>query len=65
MYSSTFSLSRHYLEVSGQHHAPAALPPGKEPLVSISQIFWALEPIWTTLKEKVIDTTGIQTPNPP
>jgi hypothetical protein len=24
---------RHYMEVSGQLHAPAALPPGKEPLV--------------------------------
>jgi hypothetical protein len=24
---------RHYMEVSGQLHAPATLPPGKEPLV--------------------------------
>jgi hypothetical protein len=28
-------LARHYMEVSGQLHAPAALPPGKEPLVPI------------------------------
>jgi hypothetical protein len=27
--------SQHYMEVSGQLHAPAALPPGKEPLVPI------------------------------
>jgi hypothetical protein len=26
---------RHYVEVSGQLHAPAALPPGKELLVPI------------------------------
>jgi hypothetical protein len=25
------------MEVSGQHHAPAALPPGKEPLVPIDR----------------------------
>jgi hypothetical protein len=31
MYISTFSWLRHYLEVSGQLHAPAALPPGKKP----------------------------------
>jgi hypothetical protein len=31
MYRSTFSWPRHYLEVSGQLHAPAALPPGKSP----------------------------------
>jgi len=26
---------RHWMEVSGQLHVPAALPPGKEPLVPI------------------------------
>jgi hypothetical protein len=31
MYRSTFSWPRHYLEMSGQLHAPAALPPGKNP----------------------------------
>jgi hypothetical protein len=30
MYSSTFFWPWHYLEVSGQLHAPIALPPGKE-----------------------------------
>jgi len=29
-YSSTHSWSRHYIEVSGQFHAPAALSPGKD-----------------------------------
>jgi hypothetical protein len=31
MYRPTFSWPRHYLEASGQLHAPAALPPEKEP----------------------------------
>jgi hypothetical protein len=31
MYRSTFCLSQHKLEVSGQLHAPAALPRGKSP----------------------------------
>jgi hypothetical protein len=34
-YRSTFSWSPHQLEVSGQLHAPAALPPGKEPPLPI------------------------------
>jgi hypothetical protein len=29
MYRSTFSSPRHWLEVSGQLHAPAGLPPGE------------------------------------
>jgi hypothetical protein len=29
MYRSTFSWPRHWLEVTGQLHAPSALPPGK------------------------------------
>jgi hypothetical protein len=34
--------------VSGQLHAPAALPPGKEPLVPIGEeAEWAPEPVWT------------------
>jgi hypothetical protein len=37
MYRSTFSWTRHQLEVSGQLHAPAALSPGKEPPVPIGQ----------------------------
>jgi hypothetical protein len=33
--------------VSGQLHAPAALPPGKEPPVPIgSEVGWTPEPVW-------------------
>jgi hypothetical protein len=36
------------MEVSGQLHAPAALPPGKELLVPIGEeAGWAPEPFWT------------------
>jgi hypothetical protein len=35
-------------QVSGQLHAPAALPAGKEPLVPIGQeAGWTSEPFWT------------------
>jgi hypothetical protein len=33
--------------VSGQFYAPAALPPGKEPLVLIGyEAGWTPEPVW-------------------
>jgi hypothetical protein len=36
------------MEVSGQFHAPATLPPGKEPPVTIGyEAGWAPEPVWT------------------
>jgi len=36
------------MEVSGQLHAPAALHPGKEPLVPTEKMAtWAPEPMWT------------------
>jgi hypothetical protein len=36
------------MEISGQLHAPAALFPGKEPLVPIEwEAGWAPEPLWT------------------
>jgi hypothetical protein len=41
------------MEVSGQLHAPAALPPGKEPLVPIGyEAGWAPEPVWMRLRKK-------------
>jgi hypothetical protein len=48
--------SRHYMGVSGQRHAPAALlPPGKGPQVSIGQeAGWAPEPVWTQRLDKKI-----------
>jgi hypothetical protein len=38
------------MEVSGQIHAPAALPPGKEPLVTTGkEAGWAPDPVWTAV----------------
>jgi hypothetical protein len=35
------------MKVSGQLHAPAALPPGKEPLIPTGwEAGWAPEPAW-------------------
>jgi len=39
------------MELSGQRHAPGALPPGKDPPVSIVQESrWAPEPVWTQVR---------------
>jgi hypothetical protein len=38
IYRSTFCWPRQQLEVSGQLHVPAALPPGKEPLVTVGWV---------------------------
>jgi hypothetical protein len=53
MYSSTFTWSQHYLEMSGQFHAPAALSPEKERPVPIGlEVGWTPEPVWTTWRRE-------------
>jgi len=44
--------------VSGQLHAPAALPPGKKPLVPTGyEAEWIPEPVWTQWRrEKFLGT---------
>jgi hypothetical protein len=32
--------------VCGQHHAPAAFNPGKEPVPIVQEAGWAPEPVW-------------------
>jgi len=51
------------MEVSGQFHARAALPPEKEPLVPTGQeAGWAPEPVWTRwLREKFPAPAGTRT----
>jgi hypothetical protein len=61
----THSRPRHYMGVSGQSHAPAALlPPGKGPAVPIVQeAGWAPEPVWTQrIQEKSFAPAGDRTP---
>jgi hypothetical protein len=50
--------------VSGQLHAPAASPPGKEPPVPIVyEAGWAPEPVWTLRSgEKSLAPAGNQIP---
>jgi hypothetical protein len=49
------------MEVSGQLHAPTALPLGKEPPVLIVYAaVWAPEPIWS--REKSLAPAGNLTP---
>jgi hypothetical protein len=44
--------------VTGQLHAPAALPPGKEPPVPILwEAGWAPEPVWTLWRKQKYNTT--------
>jgi hypothetical protein len=64
MYRSTYSSPRYSSEVTGQLHAPAALPPGKGPPVAIGlEAGWAPEPFWTTWRGENLTPTGTRTPN--
>jgi hypothetical protein len=51
------------MKMSGQFHAPAALPPGKEPLVSIECGVW-LGPTVRTLWRKVKHHSPFETQTP-
>jgi hypothetical protein len=64
MYRSKFSWPRHYLKVSGQLHAMAALPSGKEPWLPIAyEVEWSPEPV-RTMWRKFLTLPGTRTPNP-
>jgi hypothetical protein len=60
MYRSTFSWPCHWLEVSGELHAPATLPPRKELPVPIGhEAEWAPELVWTT-RRKCLPLSGLE-----
>jgi len=49
--------------VGGQRHAPAALPPGKDPAPIIQEAAWTPGPILTGVEN--LAPTGIQSPDRP
>ena len=49
--------------VGGQRHAPAALPPGKDPVPTVQEAGWAPGPVWTGAEN--IASTVIRSPDRP
>ena len=49
--------------VGGQHHALAALPPGKDPVPIVQEAGWAPGPVWTGAEN--LAPTGIRSPDRP
>jgi len=47
----------------GQRHAPAALCPGKDPVLIVHEAGWAPGPIWTGAEN--LAPTGIRSPDRP
>ena len=64
MYNSTLP-STSALEggLGGQHHAPAALPTGKDPVSIVQDTGWAPGPVWSVRKN--LTPTGIRSPDRP
>jgi hypothetical protein len=51
------------MRMGGQHHAPAVLPPGKDPVPIVQKAKWAPGPVWTGAE--YLATTGIRSPDRP
>jgi hypothetical protein len=51
------------MDVGGQHQAPAALPPGKDPVPIVQEARWAPGPVWTVAKN--LAHTWIRSPDRP
>ena len=49
------------MEVGGQHHVPAVLPPGKDPVPIVWR--WAPGPVWTDAEN--LDPIGIRSSDRP
>ena len=49
--------------VGGQHHAPAALRPGKDPVPIVQKAGWAPDPVWTGAEN--LSPTGIRSRDRP
>ena len=51
--------------VGGQHHAPAALPPGKDPVPIVQEAGWAPGPVWTGAENLANHRDSIPGPSSP
>jgi hypothetical protein len=51
------------MRVGGQLHAPAALPPGNDPVPIVQEAGWAPGPVWTGAEN--LAPTGIRSPDRP
>ena len=51
--------------VDGQHHAPAALPPGKDPVPIVHEAGWTPGPVWTGKENLAPPPAGIRSPDRP
>jgi hypothetical protein len=49
--------------VSGQRHAPASLPPGKDAVPIVQEAGWAPEPVWTSVEN--FAASGFRFPDRP
>jgi hypothetical protein len=49
--------------VGGKRHAPAALPPGNDPVPIVQKAGWAPGPVWTDVEN--LAPTGIRSPDRP
>ena len=49
--------------VEDQHQAPAALPPGKDPVPSVQEAGWAPGSVWTGAEN--LTPIGIRSPDRP
>ena len=47
--------------VGGQHHAPAAFTPGKDPVPIVQEAGWASESVWISTEN--LAPTGIRSPD--
>jgi hypothetical protein len=54
---------RRLMEVGGQRHALATLPPGKTPVSIIYKVKWKLGSVWTVAEN--LAPTGIRSPDDP
>jgi hypothetical protein len=59
----SFCAPRHWMVVGGQHHAPAAFTPGKEPVPIVQEAGWASEPVWIGAENLV--PAGVRSPDLP